>query len=110
MAADSSSILSFRDTVPVMRALFVVLVICIVVVAAATTATDNDDDVVDCDIMSMNEYDFAPDASLFIEFCNQFLEYQRVQYIYLVLLSRTPLKILLLKSFMVFFIFIFQIP
>ena len=62
---------------------------------------DDDDDA--------NEYDFAltPAASVFVAFRNQFLSYPLVPYMYLVFLSRPPLKILVLKLFMVFFLSIF---
>ena len=42
--------------------------------SSLVTAVDDEDD----DDYA-NEYDFAPDALLFIEFRNQFLQYQRVQ-------------------------------
>ena len=57
-----------------------------------------------------NEYDLTPAVSLFVDFQNRFGPYQLVPYMYLIILSWPPLRILLLKPFVVFFLSIFQLP
>ena len=50
--------------------------------AAAPTAADDDDD-----DDYVDEYDLAPAASFFVEFQNQYLPYQLVPWMYLILRS-----------------------